>query len=111
MNYLTVFLLGVFALLYSCFLIMAKVSLKKTKEIPLYIIIVSKNNENCIEGIIRSFISNIKKHYKKGSLQKIVVIDHSSTDNTLNIINSLAREYDFIKIITKQDYYSFDYPK
>lgn len=65
-----------------------------------YILIIVKNQEDTIEGIIRSII--FKNIYNKNEnvFDNIIVADMGSTDNTLNILKRLSEEYSFLKVIS-----------
>lgn len=73
----------------------------------MYILIAVKNQEESIEGIIRTIIfKNI--YYKNEDLfNNIVIADMGSTDNTLRILRNLTREYSFLKVIDCKDSYDF----
>ena len=64
----------------------------------IYIIIAAKDEEERIEGFIRSFLSKLSN--EKGYLPKnIIITDLDSTDKTDEILSKLKLEYKNIKII------------
>lgn len=66
------------------------------KSDGVYLIIAAKNQENKIEGILRSIFFRLC-YEKETNFKNIIVTDLDSTDNTLEIISKMNREYDFIK--------------
>lgn len=72
------------------------------KIMPPYTILMVKNNEDCIEGILRFIIS--KKHQQRNYSEKLVIVDMGSCDHTVSIAESFCRKYDFIYIITLDEY-------
>jgi len=67
------------------------------------IIITVNNCEDYIEGYLRSLIFRIR-HGKEKHINKIIIIDLDSKDNTKSIIEKLERDYEFIKLIDLQEY-------
>lgn len=69
----------------------------------MYILIAVKNQEETIEGIIRSIV--FKNIYSKneGLFNNIIIADMGSTDDTLNILKRLTSEYSFLKVIDCKD--------
>ena len=63
---------------------------KGTKKKPATILLVTKNNQNQIEWVIRSlfFFSRIK-----GNQVKATIIDEGSSDDTREIIERLSQKY------------------
>ncbi len=70
----------------------------KTKRKNNYIVILVKDEENCIEWIIRKIIIKIKSD-KIQDVKKIIVVDLGSEDTTKEIVEKLALDYNIIKIV------------
>lgn len=88
--------------LYGLFEIIKNIINIKTytnfKSNGTYIIIATKNQEEEIEGFMRSFI--FKCLYGKEEIVKnVIVVDLNSTDNTKKILTKLEKDYEFIKLI------------
>lgn len=65
----------------------------------IYLIIAVKNQEEKIEGFLRS--SLFKLLYGRDEyLKNIIVADLKSTDNTKEIAKKLAKEYDCLEILS-----------
>lgn len=82
-------------LLYFITMIILKIHYKKT--LPPYIILTAKNSQDSIEGIIRTYISVLKK-CGPSDFTEIIVLDMGSDDQTLTILNKLSKNYPFVKI-------------
>lgn len=67
------------------------------KSDGIYIIIAVKNQENKIEGFMRSVLFRLL-YGKEDSVKDIIVSDLNSTDGTLEILNKLSKDYDSIKV-------------
>ena len=68
----------------------------KFKSDGIYLIIAVKNQEEKIEGFLRSVIFKIL-YGKYEYLKNIIVADLKSTDKTKEIVKKLAEEYQTIK--------------
>lgn len=67
------------------------------KSDGIYLIVAVKNQEDKIEGFMRSVLFRFL--YGKDDIVKdIIVADLDSKDNTLEILNKLAKDYGCIKI-------------
>lgn len=67
------------------------------KSEGIYVIVAVKNQENRIEGFLRSFLFRII-YGKEENIKDIIVADLDSTDDTSNILNKLGKDYDCIKV-------------
>lgn len=67
------------------------------KSDGIYIIVAVKNQENKIEGFLRNFLFRII-YGKEENIKDIIVADLDSTDETLQILNKLSREYEGLKV-------------
>lgn len=64
----------------------------------IYMMIGVKNQEQDIEGILRSIVFKIL-YGKEEAIKDIVVVDLDSTDNTKEIIKRLEEECECIKVV------------
>ena len=62
----------------------------------IYLFIAVKNQENKIEGFLRSMLFRFI-YGKEENIDNIFVVDLNSTDKTSEILNMLANDYDCIK--------------
>jgi len=65
----------------------------------MYILVAVKNQEEYIEGIVRSIV--FKNLYDRNDeiFNNIIIADMGSTDNTVHILKKLCGEYEFLKVI------------
>lgn len=63
----------------------------------IYVIIAAKNQENKIEGFLRTLLFKIM-YGKEEYVKDIIVTDLNSTDETMKILNKLSKDYDNIKV-------------
>lgn len=69
--------------------------MERNKKFVCSIIIPTKNEEDCIYSTIKSLEENVKNN------KEIIIVDSSSTDNTIKIVKSFSKQ-NSIKIITKE---------
>ncbi len=74
----------------------------KFKTNGIYIIVAVKNQEEKIEGFLRSILFKIL-YGREEYLKNIIVADLQSTDNTKDIAKRLAKEYDVLKVTNWKD--------
>ena len=67
------------------------------KSDGIYVIIAVKNQENKIEGFLRSFLFRVI-YGKEEFIKNIIVTDLDSKDETINILNRLEKDYECIKV-------------
>lgn len=67
------------------------------KSDGIYVIVAVKNQENKIEGFLRNFLFRII-YGKEESIKDIIIADLDSTDETVDILNKLARDYEGLKV-------------
>lgn len=67
------------------------------KSDGIYVIIAVKNQENKIEGFLRSFLFRVI-YGKEDAINNIIVTDLDSKDETINILNRLEKDYECIKV-------------
>ncbi|MGE5328928.1 MAG: glycosyltransferase [Deltaproteobacteria bacterium] len=65
----------------------------------MYILIAVKNQEENIEGVVRSIV--FKNLYNRNDeiFNNIIIADMGSTDNTVKILEKLCSEYECLKVI------------
>ena len=68
----------------------------------IYVIIGVKNQEEKVEGFLRSSIFKIL-YGKEDFIKDIIITDLGSTDKTKDIINKISFEYDCVKIANWKD--------
>lgn len=68
----------------------------KMKADGIYVIIAVKNQEEKIEGFLRSILFKIL-YGREEYLKNIIVADLESTDNSKEIARRLSQEYDILK--------------
>ena len=69
------------------------------KSDGIYLIIAVKNQEEKIEGFLRTSLFKIL-YGKEENLKNIIVADLKSTDNTKEIAQKLAKDYEMLKVIS-----------
>ena len=89
-------LYGLFEFIKQIILMFTYTNIKKD---GIYIIIAVKNQEEKIEGFLRSIIFKIL-YGKEEYINDIMITDLDSTDNTQEIINKMSVEYDYVKNLT-----------
>lgn len=70
----------------------------KFKSDGIYLIIAVKNQEDKIEGFLRSTLFKIL-YGREEDFKNIIVADLKSTDNTKEISRKLSKDYDCLKVI------------
>lgn len=72
------------------------------KQDGIYIIIATKNQENKIEGFLRSFL--FKLFYSKEEyIKDIIITDLGSTDKTVEIEEKIVEEISGVKVLKWKD--------
>lgn len=67
------------------------------KSKGIYIIVAVKNEQDKIEGFLRSFLFKII-YGKEDYINNVIVADLDSTDDTINILNKFSEDYREIKV-------------
>lgn len=70
----------------------------KFKSDGIYLIIAVKNQEEKIEGFLRSILFKIL-YGKEDYLKNIIVADLKSTDKTKEIAKKISEEYECLKVL------------
>ncbi|MBR3674158.1 MAG: glycosyltransferase [Clostridia bacterium] len=85
-------------------------SCNKIKTDGINIIVTVKNQEDKIEGFLRSL--NFRLLYgKEDYIENIIVLDLNSIDNTKKIIENLTNEFSSIKLINWNEFEELFSPK
>lgn len=71
----------------------------KFKADGIYVIIAVKNQQDKIEGFLRSIIFKIL-YGREEYLKNIIVADLQSKDSTKQIAKKLSKDYDMLKVTT-----------
>ena len=74
------------------------------KNDDMYVVLTVKNQQDTVEGMIRSIVWQNLHSQNGGSVPQIVVVDLGSHDETPNILKRLAEDFKFIHITDKQGY-------
>ncbi len=74
----------------------------KFKSDGIYVIIAVKNQEEKIEGFLRSILFKIL-YGREEYLKNIIVADLNSNDNTKDIVRKLSKDYDILKVTSWKD--------
>lgn len=72
------------------------------KSDGIYVIIAVKNQEEKIEGFLRSILFKIL-YGREEYLKNIIVADLNSSDNTKEIVIKLSKDYDILKVTSWKD--------
>ena len=67
------------------------------KSEGIYFIIAVKNQEEKVEGFVRSILFRFL-YGKEENIKDIIIADLDSTDGTSEILKRLGKEYDYLKI-------------
>lgn len=85
-------------------------SCNKIKTSGIHMIVAVKNQENKIEGFLRSL--NFRIVYgKEDCIENILVLDLNSTDNTKHIVESFSLDYPMVKVIDWNEFVELFSPK
>ncbi|MBR3255191.1 MAG: glycosyltransferase [Clostridia bacterium] len=71
----------------------------KLKADGMHIIITVKNQEDKIEGVLRSILFKIL-YGKEEHIQNVIVADLQSQDKTKEIAKKIEKDYDIIKVVS-----------
>ena len=77
-------------------------SYTKLKSDGIYMVIAVKNQEQKIEGFMRSILFRFL-YGKEEYIKNIMVADLDSKDETKQILNRMQKEYDILKVIDWKD--------
>ena len=88
-------LYGLFELIKNIIYIFTYTNLKSD---GIYLIIAAKNQENKIEGFLRTMLFRIM-YGKEECVKDVIIADLDSTDDTMKILSKLSKEYNGVKIV------------
>lgn len=88
-------LYGLFELIKNIIYIFTYTNLKSD---GIYLIIATKNQENKIEGFLRTMLFRIM-YGKEECVKDVIIADLDSTDDTMKILSKLSKEYNGVKIV------------
>ena len=88
-------LYGLFEIIKNIIYICTYTNLKSD---GIYIIIAAKNQENKIEGFLRTFLFRII-YGREEFVKDVIVTDLDSTDDTMKILTKLSKDYGNVKAI------------
>lgn len=71
----------------------------KLKSDGIYVIIAVKNQEEKIEGFLRSILFKILYGREK-ELKNVIVADLESKDDTKQIVKKLSKDYECLKVLS-----------
>lgn len=74
----------------------------KMQSDGIYVILAVKNQEDKLEGFLRSILFKIL-YGREEYLKNIIVADLNSTDNTKEIAKKLSRDYEILKVTSWKD--------
>mgnify|MGYP005787696645 FL=1 len=88
-------LYGLFEIIKNIIYICTYTNLKSD---GIYVIIAAKNQENKIEGFLRTILFRIM-YGKEECVKNVIVTDLNSSDDTMKILEKLSKDYDGIKVV------------
>lgn len=91
----TLALYGLIEIIKNIYYIITYTNLKSD---GIYLIIAVKNQENRIEAFMRSVFFRIF-YGKEEEIKNIIITDLNSTDTTLDILQNLQKDYNYIKLV------------
>jgi len=95
----TLAIYGLFEIIKNIFYIS---TYTKFQSDGIYVILAVKNQEDKIEGFLRSILFKIL-YGREEYLNNIIVADLNSTDNTKEIARKLSKDYDVLKVTSWKD--------
>jgi len=73
------------------------VTYTELKSDGIYLIVAVKNSEDKIEGFLRSTLFRLI-YGKEETIKNVIIADLDSTDNTMEILTRMQKDYDSIKL-------------
>ncbi len=98
-----IWILAIYGLLEIIINLFNAVALVNNNIKDMYILIAVKNQENSIEGIVRSIVFKNIYHKNENLFNNIIIADMGSTDDTLRILKKLSNEYSFLRVVDCKD--------
>lgn len=91
---------AIFGFIYFLIRVFVSLDLYNQKKQGVYTLIISaKNQEEVIEGVVRSFILKSGLDSSEEKLLQIILLDNGSSDCTPQIMKNLSRDYSVIKVV------------
>lgn len=72
-----------------------------------FIVISVKNQQDYIEDIIRTTVWKSLHRLGGREVPQIYVVDCGSTDETLDILSRICDNYDFVTVLSREEYIAF----
>jgi len=72
------------------------------KSGDMYVMLTVKNQQDSVEGLLRSVVWQNLHRENGGNIPQIVVIDLGSVDDTPNILRRIADDYSFVHITDRE---------
>lgn len=72
-----------------------------------FIVISVKNQQDYIENIIRTTVWKSLNKLGGRQVPEIYVVDCGSTDDTPIILDKICNDYEFVNVLTKEEYINF----
>jgi len=94
-----VYILAIYGLIEIIKTVIYIMKFTNLNENGIYIIIGVKNQENKIEGILRSILFKIM-YGKEDVIKKVILTDLDSTDNTLQKLKNFKSQDESVKVTT-----------
>lgn len=95
---------AIFGLFYFVLRVLATLDYFRQKKQRGHTLIISaKNQEEIIEGVVRSFIFKTGLDSTEEELLHIVLLDMGSMDGTNRIMERLSKSYSVVKLIKPDD--------
>ncbi len=94
-------IIGVITVLYCA---MEAFSRFKRQNLSAEIVLYTKNDEDSIEGLVRSTAARLGSGIANIPANSLTVIDTGSTDDTPKILARLSNDISILKVCTKDEY-------
>ncbi|HHU78861.1 MAG: hypothetical protein ACOX27_00255 [Caldicoprobacterales bacterium] len=76
---------------------------RRKKQGTYTLIISARNQEDAVEGVVRSFVLGAGLDSAEEKLLQIVLLDMGSDDDTPKIMENLSRDYSIVRLIEPDD--------
>ncbi len=101
-----IFVFVLFFIPLSLILFIVSKAFSEEKQIaPTHTVLTIKNHEDCIEGTIRLIMDMYSKSFKH--MPPLIVLNSGCSDDTILIIKKLSEKYDFIHLLSFDEYEEF----
>lgn len=80
--------------------------IKKCRVLKSEIVVKFKNDEETIENTVRLLAEEIFFTSREKMFLSLTAVDMGSGDESANILRRLQKEYPFIKIVSREEYFS-----